>query len=127
METITGIIKDILPMETLQGRNGVFNKQTVVVEQHRYDPETGEEWGTRTYAVEFSQQKIDQLKGLAVGRRVDMTIWCDSRSWQPQQGAERWFSTIHGSSVKLHEAQADGSNTVATGAPQPVESDGLPF
>lgn len=117
--TITGIIYDITPLETV-GANG-FTKQTMVVKTDAlYD---------NTIPIEFVKDKTALLSGLAQGQTVTVHINLGGREWNG-----KYFPSVRGWKVDAQAASTPVAAPVAsrpTVAPVPVaevvEDDDLPF
>jgi single-strand DNA-binding protein len=116
--TITGIIYDITPLESV-GANG-FTKQTLVVKtDSKYD---------NTVPIEFVKDKTALLNGLAQGQAVTVHINIGGREWNG-----KYFPSVMGWKVDAQAASTPAPATVAS-KPAPVapvaevvEDDDLPF
>ncbi|MFB5946097.1 DUF3127 domain-containing protein [Albibacterium profundi] len=85
---ITGIIKDVFPVETY----GNFTKRVIWVEEIEQNYNS-------TFQVEFNQNKIQELKGIKSGDVVEIDADLTGR-YVAKNGKEYVFNSVNGWRIK---------------------------
>ncbi len=106
---IVGKITAVLPLQTGEGKNGTWNKQTAVVE---------EESGQYPQSLAFDMFQ-DKIVPLTIGQKVEVDFDTKAREYQG-----KYFNNVNAWKVTVSGAVANAP--VAAPAPAP-EATGLPF
>ncbi len=114
---LEGVVINVLPLQSGQGKNGVWKKQEFIVETPGQYP--------KKVCMHLWGDKVDELK-IAAGDRITASINIESREYNG-----RWYTDIRAWRIVRQNAGASGP---AESAPFPNESmapsgatDDLPF
>jgi len=83
MNTVTGIIKAISKVETMQSQGGnTFTKQSVFLDNGRYDQDTGERYDNDLLLDFINHKDGDIAQSFKKGDKVTVTFRLRGRSWK---------------------------------------------
>jgi len=112
---ITGVVVSLLPLQTGQGKNGVWKKQEFIVETPGQYP--------KKVCMSLWGEKVDENR-INVGDRITASINIESREYNG-----RWYTDVR--AWKIAKANGGGSSTEAAPMdsfePDTTASDDLPF
>ena len=113
---IAGTIIALLPLQTGQGKNGVWKKQEFILETPGQFP--------KKVCLSLWGEKVDENR-ISVGEKITASINIESREYNG-----RWYTDVR--AWKISKASGNNSGTEAppidaSFAPDPVGSDDLPF
>ena len=115
--TIIGNVYSIGAVETRQTRNGgTFSHRSIILEQRRYDPNTGEEYTPNYPTIEFVQQKCQELDKFHLGDKVQISFEVAGVKYQDKQtGEDKFFTSLRGFKIEIYVPEQ-----MRTIAPQPA-------
>jgi len=114
---ISGVVVNLLPQQSGQGKNGTWKKQEFILETPGQYP--------KKVCLHLWGEKVDETK-LAVGDKITASINIESREYNG-----RWYTDVRAWKIQKESASQKGSD-----APPPPEdnfvpdstsSDDLPF
>lgn len=99
--TVTGIVKAISGVETLQSRGGrSCTKQSVLLDCGWYSPASGERFGN-DLLLDFINLREGDIKGLcSVGQRVEVGFSLRGFTYQDKEGKKRWGVNVSCRSIR---------------------------
>jgi len=110
---IKGIVKQVMDTQVISEK---FSKRDLILTTD------GNTDYPQHLAIQFTQDKVSLLDGLAPGDEIDISINLRGREWKSPKGEVRFFNTIEGWRIENIAAGQDVS-AVKTGE----EDSGLPF
>lgn len=98
---IIGTIYKIGDVENIPTNNGTLHKRQLVLIQKRYDSNTGQEFKPNFPALEFVNEKIQQLNSFKVGDSVRVKFDI-SGTKSDKNGKESFFSSLRGFRIEYN-------------------------
>jgi len=148
MNTVTGIIKAISKVETMQSQGGnTFTKQSVFLDNGRYDQDTGERYDNDLLLDFINHKDGDIAQSFKKGDKVTVTFRLRGRSWKSKSNPNKteWGVGVSCFRIEPFQPQNGGYQQNVQQAPQQAaqpaynpqpapqpqvvqqEDDGLPF
>jgi hypothetical protein len=104
---ISGVVVNLLPMQTGQGKNGTWKKQEFILETPGQYP--------KKVCMNLWGDKVDEIK-ISVGDKITASINIESREYNG-----RWYTD-----VRAWKIQKDASGSSNRNAPPPSEENFVP-
>lgn len=131
---ITGKILYIYQPQSIQGKNGVITKRSIVIDCTRFDPYTGERGFENTPQLEFIGEKCSELDRFRVGQVVTVSFDVQGTRYRNKDGVEQIFTRVQPYRIEERQPKAQ-PQAAQQPASQPAQGtfqtqsqeNGLPF
>jgi len=132
--TMIGNVYRIGKLAVRKSNDKEYYSRTLVLEQKKFDPYTGEALSTNYPQVEFyGNEKCNKLDEFATGALVDVEFTVDGFEYE-RDGEKRNFTKVKALSIKLHDNTIGKPNIGQSQQPQTppplqasIDVDDLPF
>lgn len=121
---ILGTILKIGVTETIQKKNngGTFNKRQLVLQQRRFDRNTGQEFQPNYPTIDFINNNTAKLDHFKVGDKVRVYFDINgTKSIDEHTRQERFFSSLNGFRVEPYVSQNQQTAPTQNYPPQPYQ------
>lgn len=117
---IIGTIHNVGPVESVPTKTGgTLLKRTVILEQRRYDPNTGQQFTPNYPSLEFTNQGCAQLDTYTKGSRVKIRFDVQGSLYNDRQtGRQKSFTHLRGFRIEPYTPpQAPAQGAQVSGRP----------